>query len=237
MATPPSTAPERTSVFVPDEKVGAEYVKTAWATDDGLYDTGYFAIGDRNSILGDDVLSADEGGRFWRMIIADMSETHKEKYSHHNTLSDSVSVFATGAAPIEVNISGMLLLTEQENDCFEFLKEYVSMFRASALSKADKTMLFVCRDTTMKILLDSVAFTLNVENESYANVTFSGIAYRYKMVDSMEKPLFSYYGGTSGTYGGGSGFPREDESEQAGGEQEVTVQPPDFVGPPAPVGG
>jgi len=108
-----------------------EYLPTSKA---GEYETVYpcyFTVGEPGDALTD---FGSNGSVFWKLLVTAISEDHAEKHSTHNTLSDSVSIFALGAQGIEVSISGYLLVSNADDHSFEFFKNYVESFRYRQLS-------------------------------------------------------------------------------------------------------
>lgn len=134
--------------------------------------TGYFALG--ATAFGGASGSTDGGqadttqastANFWQIIITSITEGH------------NVSVFAAGALPVQVNITGMLLRTASNNHHFEFLKRYVDGLRARKLSVEERTCTFVSKDTSFKIIIEALVIESSVENETYVNISIQGHAY------------------------------------------------------------
>ena len=143
--------------------------------------TGYFALG--ATAFGGASGSTDGGqadttqastANFWQIIITSITEGH------------NVSVFAAGALPVQVNITGMLLRTASNNHHFEFLKRYVDGLRARKLSVEERTCTFVSKDTSFKIIIEALVIESSVENETYVNISIQGHAYGYKMANSRD---------------------------------------------------
>lgn len=135
---------------------------------------------------------------FWQIIVETLSETHEEKYSLHNTLSDSVAVFATGAKPISIQISGKLLHSRSDDHYFLFLQNYVNRFRARLLTTQQRTLTFISQDTVMNVIITNMTLNHGVDLETYSEITISGYAYGYKQNTSVEDFVLpndlTYYG-------------------------------------------
>ena len=185
--------------------------------------TGYFALG--ATAFGG--ASGSTGGgqadtpqastaNFWQIIITSITEGHSEKSLVHNTLSENVSVFAAGALPVQVNITGMLLRTASNNHHFEFLKRYVDGLRARKLSVEERTCTFVSKDTSFKIIIEALVIESSVENETYVNISIQGHAYGYKMANSRDPLQLGYYGTASPV---ATSAAKKNEQEQNGLEQ------------------
>ena len=173
--------------------------------------TGYFALG--ATAFGGASGSTDGGqadttqastANFWQIIITSITEGH------------NVSVFAAGALPVQVNITGMLLRTASNNHHFEFLKRYVDGLRARKLSVEERTCTFVSKDTSFKIIIEALVIESSVENETYVNVSIQGHAYGYKMANSRDHLQLGYYGTASPV---ATSAAKKNEQEQNGLEQ------------------
>ena len=176
-----------------------EYVPTSKAADYTVLTSGYFTIdegGSSNPNTSDAMSksSNSSSANFWQMIIASLTEEHSEGYSLHNTLSDSVVVYATGARPISVSISGYVLFAKTDDHLFALLKYYVDQFRARHFTVNNKHLTFVSQDTRFKLIIQSIAMQHDVQFETYVPLTISGIAYEYRMDGSNEPLNFGYYG-------------------------------------------
>lgn len=173
--------------------------------------TGYFALG--ATAFGGASGSTDGGqadttqastANFWQIIITSITEGH------------NVSVFAAGALPVQVNITGMLLRTASNNHHFEFLKRYVYGLRARKLSVEERTCTFVSKDTSFKIIIEALVIESSVENETYVNISIQGHAYGYKMANSRDHLQLGYYGTASPV---ATSAAKKNEQEQNGLEQ------------------
>ncbi|WP_304039928.1 hypothetical protein [Desulfovibrio piger] len=173
--------------------------------------TGYFALG--ATAFGGASGSTDGGqadttqastANFWQIIITSITEGH------------NVSVFAAGALPVQVNITGMLLRTASNNHHFEFLKRYVDGLRARKLSVEERTCTFVSKDTSFKIIIEALVIESSVENETYVNISIQGHAYGYKMANSRDHLQLGYYGTASPV---ATSAAKKNEQEQNGLEQ------------------
>jgi hypothetical protein len=189
-----------------------EYIPTSKARDFSVLTSGYFTIYDTAVPS-----TSKESKAFWRIIVNVISELHEEKYSMHNTLSDSVSIFSTGAKPIAVSISGYVLLSKTDDHLYELLNRYVNDFRARHLSANNKHLTFVSQDTKFNLIIQSISMGHTVQMETYVPVTISGLAYRYAMDDS-EEPLYLGYYGTNGQQSDALGT----STDSAAGDGEVS---------------
>jgi len=135
-----------------------------------------------------------EKSTFWHIIVTVLAEVHEEKFSMHNTLADSVSIFSTGAKPVAISISGYVLFSKKDDHLYELLKNYVEGFRARLLSAQNKHLKFFSQDTEFSLILQSISLGYTNEMETYVPITFSGLAYEYHMRDSTEALLRTYYG-------------------------------------------
>lgn len=184
----------------------AGYISSSKAASTGVR-TGYFALGTGTSVaslatlggLAGTTMKASSGtmssaANFWQIIITGIVEEHAEKSLVHNTLSENVSVFAAGAMPVQVSITGLLLLSATDNHHFGFLKRYVDELRARRLSLEDRTCLFVSKDTSFKLIIEALVLGTSVENEAYADISIQGHACGYRMTDSKDPLRLNYYG-------------------------------------------
>ena len=185
-----STTTNTVSVF----DVG--YIASSKAASLTKLQTGYFSLGTRKADM-----PSTEGSQasenFWKILITNITEGHAEKSLVHNTLSENVSVFAAGAMPVQISITGMLLRTATDNNHFEFLVQYVNALRARKLNKEDRTCTFVSKDTSFNLIIEALVLETSVENEAYINISIQGHAYGYKMTNSKDSLQLGYYGTTS----------------------------------------
>ena len=105
-----------------------------------------------------------------------------------------MSVFAAGALPVQINITGKLLRTASNDHHFEFLRRYVDELRARKLDLGERTCTFVSKDTTVRIIIEALVLESSVENESYVDISIQGHAYGYRMTNSNEPLKLGYYG-------------------------------------------
>lgn len=131
---------------------------------------------------------------FWQLIITSFSEEHMERYSVQNTLSNSVSVFALGANPIKVSIEGLMLMDGQSDHLAQFFELYVKMLRAKRLKEAGRVLEFHLKDTSFRLLIDSITVSHSVDVDGYATVSMQGIAYHYTMTGFADGTNHGYYG-------------------------------------------
>ena len=190
------TPPSRTiSVF------DAGYISSSKAASLTKARTGYFALsaaasgGASGSANGEQAdASQAPAANFWQIIITSITEGHSEKSLVHNTLSENVSVFAAGALPVQVNITGKLLRTASSDHHFEFLRRYVDELRARKLDLEERICTFVSKDTTFRIIVEALVLESSVENESYVDISIQGHAYGYRMTGSRDPLKLGYYG-------------------------------------------
>ena len=178
----------------------AYYIPTSKAADYTVVTSGYFTVDTtqlptaaRKSYASTAQAQANPQP-FWQILVTTFSELHEEKYSLHSTIADSVSIFACGAKPIAVSISGYVLFTPRDDHLYTLLKNYVENFRARHLSARDKHLTFISQDTELSLIIESISMGYSTEFETYVPVTISGMAYEYKMTNSTEALLKTYYG-------------------------------------------
>lgn len=178
----------------------AGYISSSKAASLTKARTGYFALGTGGSgglSASGGLFRPESGGpaaNFWQIIITSITEGHSEKSLVHNTLSENVSVFAAGALPVQINITGKLLRTASNDHHFEFLRRYVDELRARKLDLEERTCTFVSKDTTFRIIIEALVLESSVENESYVDISIQGHAYGYRMTGSRDPLKLGYYG-------------------------------------------
>lgn len=251
------------SVFTPipnPAKTNGEYeggfIPTSKAVEFDALTSGYFTINDIGAAalksLGITSILEEYGkstsaidGTFWQIIVTEIQETHEESYSLHNTVADNVAVFATGAKPIAMSISGYVLISKSDDHNYALLKNYVDHFRARHLSaKVDASLTFRSQDTSFKLIIESINLGHTIEFETYVAVTIAGLAYDYGQTDSFENLDFSYYGKNRKTPGSRAELIGEEEEEKEEetpkSQEQPKSEPPyknpdsDFVGPLQP---
>lgn len=147
--------------------------------------TGFlYVAGDSVDILQQLGFSAPEAADFvengfWRFVITGLSEDHDEGHVLHNTLSDTVTLFSTGAVPIGINITGFLLTIPGKDDRARFLKLYADRIRGRVLDKTRSALYFGYKDTLMRLYITQMAVTNDAQNEVFTNLIISGVASHY----------------------------------------------------------
>ena len=163
-------------------------------------------------------VSAPQRQPYWKIIVTILSEVHEENFSMHNTLSDSVSVFATGAKPIVISITGYVLFAPKDDHLYWLLRHYVDAFRSRQLAAQSQKLYFMCQDTEFGLDIQSFALGYTVEMETYVPFTISGVAYDYTTHNSNEKLLRSYYGKTPGMSAQETATTNKEETKTKDGE-------------------
>ena len=191
---------QRTSVFVngyiPTSKASTyeddyrqkTYLQVNSATFTSLIGKGGLTAADIQSLCSDD---------FWELIVTDYSEAHSEKVARHNTLSESFCWFALGPMPVQVSLTAKLLTAGDKDYRTKFLYAYTSNMRAKQLSKAERTLTLVVKDTCMKLFVQSLNFNESSAEPDFSTFTLTGIGYKYQNIYSEDATLYTgYYGKT-----------------------------------------
>lgn len=122
---------------------------------------------------------------FWEMIIERYSERHTEQYSLHNTLSDSVAVFACGPAPVTIRIGGRLLRADHNDHRLNFLMIYMNCMRARRRVEATRQLRFFLKGRAFDLIIKSLAFTESADSETYTQMDVEGWACSYPSASSQ----------------------------------------------------
>ena len=243
--TPSADSPEAISA---ESVFKLEYIPTSKAADFTVLTSGYFSISDTSVPSISATSSADTDGgigseTFWEIIVTDLVEEHEEKFSLHNTISDAVVIFSTGARPIAISISGYVLLSQTDDHSFKLLSAYAESFRTRKLAAKSMHLTFVSQDTTFKLIIESLNVSRTVELETYISIEISGLAYSYGQTGSTEPFSLGYYGANEQTPDNSTTETKKPETtqqaqtnstEQPNGTQRPYEQSSTFVGPPAP---
>lgn len=239
--------PESDSVF----ELG--YIPTSKAADFTAVTSGYFTINDIgaeaiskmgfNQFLPQSEASKAADGTFWQIIVTHLNEEHEETFSLHNTVSDNIAVFATGAKPVVISIRGYVLISDSDDHNYLLLRNYVDHFRARHLSANGTSLTFRSQDTNFKLVIESISLSHAIEFETYVAVTFSGLAYDYGQTDSYEHLDLSYYGKYRKVAASRREEEQEEEKEDSKEDEEEAKNEapysnprsdPAFVGPVKP---
>ncbi len=213
-----------------------EYIPTSKAADFTVLTSGYFSISD-TAVHDTNESNSDT---FWEIIVTDLAEEHEEKFALHNTISDSIVIFSTGARPINVTIGGYVLLSHTDDHSYKLLNAYVEKFRARKLAAQNTHLTFVSQDTTFRLIIESMHLSRTVELESYLGVEISGLAYAYRQSGSSEAFSLGYYGEAAAgdSLTNAPEKPKAEQGEQltnsSSAEARPFEQPGPFVGPPKP---
>ena len=116
---------------------------------------------------------------FWRYVVTDINESHDEGMVLHNTLSDTVTLFATGAIPIGIQINGFVLTVPGKDDRTNFLKLYSDRIRGRVLDRTRSVLYFGYKDTLMRLFITQMAISNDAGNEMYTNLIITGVASHY----------------------------------------------------------
>lgn len=163
----------------------------------------------------------DPDGTFWQIIVLSMSEEHEEKFSLQSTLCDSVVVYATGAKPVSITISGYVLYSKTDDHAYLFLRNYVEYFRTRKIRGQNSDLHFVLKDTEFDLLVENITLGHAIEFETYVGITVSGLAYHYKMTNSTEYLYQGYDGrGRSVAASKRDLLEADEESEDEAGQEE-----------------
>jgi len=117
---------------------------------------------------------------FWKIIITSVAEQHSEAYSLVNTLSDSFVIFATGANPISLSLTGFVLHGKNKDYYTDFTYLYNTIFRGTELRKNKLILEFLVKDTFMNLYVTGMSPNFNSTMQDFIPVTIQGIAYNYE---------------------------------------------------------
>lgn len=232
----PNKSPEKNGVNLEQKSVfDLGYIPTSKAADFTLFSSGYFAVNDIGAealnklgltILGGDDSPTKADGNFWQMIVTHINEEHEEAYALHNTISDNVVVFATGAKPIAVTIRGYVLIGGSDDHNYLLLRNYVDHFRARHLSARGLHLTFRSQDTRFKLVIESISLSHTIEFETYVAISISGLAYDYGQTGSSEHLDLTYYGKYRKVAASGREEEEEKEKEKKEEEENAKKKPP-----------
>lgn len=212
---------ERESVF----ELG--YVPSSKDLDFDIRSSGYFSLSEKTGAA----LSFDDEESFWKIIVISIAEVHEESFSLHNTLSDSMQVFSTGAKPVDITLTGYVLLGGSDDHNYEFLRKYVDGFRARKAAADERRVYFTSQDTQFAMVIESISLAHTIEMETYVCMTIAGSAYHYSITSSEETLKLGYYG----EEGNQTNQPIDHEiTKEEEKKPETIPAPKEFVGPPKP---
>lgn len=129
---------------------------------------------------------------FWHMVVQNIAEIHMDAFSLANTLSDTITIFSTGAVPVGISITGMLLTTPGKDDRINFLKLYADKIRGTQAAMAKSILCFGFKDTLMRLYIQNITISNSAASETFTQLAISGVASHYTTVsytqtmDSLE---------------------------------------------------
>lgn len=129
---------------------------------------------------------------FWKIIVQSVSETHMDSFSLANTLSDTISIFSTGATPVGIMLTGMVLTTPDKDDRLNFLKLYADKIRGTQMTFAKEILCLGYKDTLMRLYIQNISLSSNSQNETFTQISIAVVASHYTTVtysqtlDSLE---------------------------------------------------
>lgn len=178
------------------------------------------SLGDELSLVDKNVFRR-EG--FWQLIISSIREEHGERHSVQNTLSNSVSVFSLGANPVKVAIEGLMLMDGTTDHLAQFFELYVKMLRAKRLKEDGRVLEFHLKDTSFRLLIDTITVSHSTEIDGYASVSIQGIAYHYSLNGFSTGLNLGYYGRNDSVPTGKTTPEEKPEAENKPKEDEISV--------------
>lgn len=119
---------------------------------------------------------------FWHIVVHSVSETHIDAFSLANTLSDTVTIFSTGAVPVGISITGMLLTTPDKDDRLNFLRLYADKIRGTQVAMAKAILCFGFKDTLMRLYIQSITLATNTNSDTFTQISLTGVASHYTTV-------------------------------------------------------
>jgi len=123
---------------------------------------------------------------FWKYKVASFSEAHSEGHKIINAVTDSFSVFSTGAMPVGISASGYLIMTVDQDHRLDFLHLYHNKLRGKRLSDHRFVINLVSMTTVMKLRIKSISMQHNTKLQDLARLSFEGVGFGYRVYPIVE---------------------------------------------------
>jgi hypothetical protein len=125
----------------------------------------------------------DETTLFQDIIITDIAETHKEGEGRLDVFGDAFVSIATGAEPIGIQFSGLVLRVKEHDSRADFIDVYQNKLRGSAAAVAEDCVKFALKQSVVfTLFIQSVMIREAAENPEFSHVTFTGVAADYRVI-------------------------------------------------------
>ena len=124
-----------------------------------------------------------EPGKFWELAMTRYEESHSEKCSLHQSLSEGIVLHCAGSEPIRVTIEGYLPSGKDMDYRVRFLRKYIMAFRERRLSDAQRTLEVHVRRTSFMLEINSIVMEEASDLSDHTVVSISGIAHHYNTDD------------------------------------------------------
>lgn len=118
---------------------------------------------------------------FWKLVLTNFNEQHSEGHFLFNPVSDTFSVYTTGAMPIMVSLQGFLYMTPDQDHRMDFVKLYNDRLRGTQLRKHRVVIVLTMKDTTMRLRLSSVNMSYAATMDEWVQVSMNGAGFAYKI--------------------------------------------------------
>lgn len=127
---------------------------------------------------------------FWELIIAAYSERHAESSVVRDVLADTFIAFAGGAEPIQIQLSGYLWVTAQEDHRLGLLYLYENLLRGTKLQATHPKLVLnlTVRDTTFRFFPTMLQLSESAAMQGAVSFAMAGYASRYKVLPSQAMP-------------------------------------------------
>lgn len=127
---------------------------------------------------------------FWELIIAAYSERHADSSVVRDVLADTFIAFAGGAEPIQIQLSGYLWVTAQEDHRLGLLYLYENLLRGTKLQATHPKLVLnlTVRDTTFRFFPTMLQLSESAAMQGAVSFAMAGYASRYKVLPSQAMP-------------------------------------------------
>jgi hypothetical protein len=117
------------------------------------------------------------------IIITDIAETHKEGEGRLDVFGDAFVSMATGAEPIGIQLTGLLLRVKEHDSRADFIDVYYGKLRGSAVTVAQDQIKFSLKQSVVfTLFIQSIAIREMPEKPDFTHISFTGVAADYRIV-------------------------------------------------------
>ena len=161
---------------------------------------------------------SESDDRFWELLVTKFTETHAEKYTIQQVLSEGLVLYTAGSSPVQVIIEGELASGKDLDYRVKFLNKYIMELRERRHTGGN-TLQVKMRRTSFTMQIESFTMSERSEMSDFTTISISGVAHHFNTEDGV--PLIYEYA----DFTEDEALP-ENKDEKSDGKGEVRIEKP-----------